>query len=216
MLPISPALAEHEGTKKPSSEIPQPVDSHVYPPSSASQSQRQASPPDDDCDRVGMTPRGSPGPSQTVVLSKEVSFDVFETAFDHPHASCGVSADETLSSVRTAARPKADTGGIRSIGKLCRGVHAITYQCRAQLTCQTVVGDGEQISNSSDEQEPSQGPHSSVLLDRRHIHHSAISSFAEAADCLTEVASSISRSRSSTASTPASSRVNSLAPESHA
>ncbi|KAJ3499716.1 hypothetical protein NLG97_g121 [Lecanicillium saksenae] len=186
-------LAEHEGTKKPSPEIPQPVDSQVYPPSSASQSQRQASPPDDDCDRVGMTPGGLSGSSQTVVSSKGDSFDVFDTTFDPPHTLCSVSADETPPSARTAAGPKDDTGEIRS-----------------------TVGDEGRLLNSKDEQEPSHGPHSSALLDRTHIQHSARFSFAEAADCLTEVASSVPRTRSSTASTPASSRLNSLSPESHA
>ncbi|OAA70205.1 peptidase u61 ld-carboxypeptidase a [Akanthomyces lecanii RCEF 1005] len=70
-------LADHEGTKKLSlSEIPQRVDSQLYPPSSASPPQRP--PADVDCDRVGMTPRGSPGPSQTA-STKYDSFDVFDT-----------------------------------------------------------------------------------------------------------------------------------------
>ncbi|XWW94495.1 hypothetical protein V2A60_002438 [Cordyceps javanica] len=141
--------AEHEGATKPSSEIPQHVDSQLYPPSSASQSQRPPSPPHDDCDGGGRTPRGSPGPSQTMVSSKDDSFDVFDTAFDH-HASCDISADETLSSVRTAVRPQDETRKIRS-----------------------TVDDSEQISDSGDAQEPSSRPHSSPLLDRGHTHHGA-------------------------------------------
>ncbi|TQW01604.1 hypothetical protein IF2G_10868 [Cordyceps javanica] len=182
--------AEHEGATKPSSEIPQHVDSQLYPPSSASQSQRPPSPPHDDCDGGGRTPRGSPGPSQTMVSSKDDSFDVFDTAFDH-HASCDISADETLSSVRTAVRPQDETRKIRS-----------------------TVDDSEQISDPGDAQEPSSRPHSSPLLDRGHTHHGAGFSVAEAADCPTEVASSTSRIRSSTASSPASSQLNSLSPES--
>ncbi|TQV90287.1 hypothetical protein IF1G_11046 [Cordyceps javanica] len=127
----SSASADDEGTEKLSlSEMSQHVDSQIRPHASASGPQRPPSPPDDDCTRVAMTVRESPGPSPRV-STKEDSFDVCDTALGHTDTSCDQSSDETLPSGRNAVPSLEETVEIRS-----------------------TFGNGEQTSNSDDEQPP--------------------------------------------------------------
>ncbi|OAA39334.1 myb family transcription factor [Beauveria brongniartii RCEF 3172] len=184
--------ADDQGIKKPSSsEIPWCADSQLHSHALAAQTQRLPSPPEHDCTRVRMTLGESPGPSQKLASSKHDSFDVSDTALGDTDTSCEKSSDETLPSVRTAVRSLEETGKMRS-----------------------TVGDSEQTSNSGDVREPSHGPLSSTLLDRSRAYQSAAFSLVKPADCPTRVSSSISRIGSPIASTPASSRSNSLSPES--
>ncbi|OAA33888.1 myb family transcription factor [Beauveria brongniartii RCEF 3172] len=173
-----------------SSEIPQRVDSQLHAHALASLPQRPPSPLDHDRNRVGMTHRESADLSQGLASSKDGSFDVFDTASDYADTACDESSDETPPSVRAAVRSLEETGNSRS-----------------------TVGDNKQTSNFRDKCEPPHRPPSSTPLDLTQINHGARLSFAEPADCLEEAPSSISRIRSPAASTPASSRLNSLSPE---
>lgn len=74
-----------------------------------------------------MTLRESLGPSQKA-LTKEDSFDVFDTAPGHTDTSCDQSSDETLPPVRTAVPTLEETAEIRSTGKFSCGVNAIANQ----------------------------------------------------------------------------------------